>query len=410
MQYHIKAPSGVIQTAVQLPASKSISNRVLILNSLSGHPCEIQNLSDCDDTEVMLRALQSDEPHIDIRAAGTAMRFLTAYLSGREGQWTLTGTERMKNRPVKILAEALRSTGAKIDYAEKEGFPPLQIDGRRLQGGEIWLDGSVSSQYISALLMVAPLMINGLKLHLKGNPISKPYLRLTLQLMRQFGVTVCEDGQSFTVHPQSYTSIPFTVESDWSAASYWYETVALSEQAEIELNGLLADSLQGDAAIVPLFDRLGVETVFTPQGVTLKRKKRTQRQEMICDFTDIPDMAQTFAVTCAALDIHFHFSGLQSLKIKETDRLAALGNELRKFGYVLEERDGSILSWNGSRCEAESAPVVATYEDHRMALAFAPMAIRFVDGIQMANIEVVSKSYPHFWDDLRYAGFHIANI
>ncbi|MDR1601814.1 MAG: 3-phosphoshikimate 1-carboxyvinyltransferase [Tannerella sp.] len=410
MTYHIKAPVGAMQSAVRLPASKSISNRILILNALSEHPCEILNLSDCDDTGAMLRALQSGEPHVDVGAAGTAMRFLTAYLSGKRGQWTLTGTERMKNRPIRILVDALRTLGAIIEYAEKEGFPPLRIEGRRLQGGEVWLDGGVSSQYISALLMVAPLMSDGLKLHLTGNLISKPYLRLTVRLMRCFGATVFEEGQTFTVSPQRYAPVPFTVEADWSAASYWYEIAALSERAEIELNGLSADSLQGDAAIAPLFDRLGVETVYTPKGVLLRRIQRAQLQETVCDFTDIPDMAQTFAVTCATLGIPFSFSGLQSLKIKETDRLTALCTELRKFGYRVEERDGSILTWDGSRGEAESAPVVATYEDHRMAMAFAPMAMCFADGIRMTDIEVVSKSYPGFWDDLRQAGFSVEKI
>jgi 3-phosphoshikimate 1-carboxyvinyltransferase len=317
----------------------------------------------------------------------------------------------MKNRPIKMLVDALRTAGAKIEYTEKAGFPPLQIEGKRLQGGEIRLDGSVSSQYISALLMIAPRMDDGLKLHLTGNPVSKPYLRLTVQLMRRFGATVLENGQTFTVPPQQYTPVPFTVEADWSAASYWYEIAALSECAEIELSGLSSDSLQGDAAIVPLFDRLGVETVFTPQGVTLRRKQRVRHHHtMVCDFTDIPDMAQTFAVTCAALDIPFFFSGLQSLRIKETDRLSALVNELRKFGYRPEARDGSILAWDGSRGEADGMPVVATYEDHRMAMSFAPMAMRFAEGIRMDNIEVVSKSYPGFREDLRKAGFVVTKV
>jgi 3-phosphoshikimate 1-carboxyvinyltransferase len=359
----------------------------------------------------MLYALRSGESHINVGAAGTAMRFLTAYLAGRQGQWILAGTERMKNRPVKILVDALRTVGAKIEYTEKAGFPPLHIEGKRLQGGEVWLDGGVSSQYISALLMVAPRMNDGLKLHLTGNLISKPYLYLTVRLMRQFGATVFEEGQTFIVPPQRYAPVPFTVEADWSAASYWYEIAALSEHAEIELSGLSADSLQGDTAIVPLFGRLGVETVFTPQGVMLRRRQRMrQRETMVCDFADIPDMAQTFAVTCAALDIPFFFSGLQSLKIKETDRLSALVNELRKFGCRPEARDGNILAWDGSRGEADEAPVVATYEDHRMAMAFAPMAMRLTEGIRMNDVEVVSKSYPGFWDDLRKTGFRVTNV
>jgi 3-phosphoshikimate 1-carboxyvinyltransferase len=404
MNYFIKAPAG-LRATVPLPASKSISNRVLILNALSAHPQEIRNLSDCDDTEVMLRALRSEDSNVDIKAAGTAMRFLTAYFAGKPGQWTVTGTERMKNRPVKILVEALISLGARIEYLEKDGFPPLHITGNRLQGGEVSLDGSVSSQYISALLMVAPAMANGLRLHLTGDAVSMPYLRLTVQLMRLFGVTVYEDGTAFTILPQPYAPAPFTVEADWSAASYWYGMVALYGQAEVALPGLLPDSLQGDAAIARLFGRIGVDTAFTPDGVVLKRKKCLPCKRLVHDFTDIPDMAQTLTVVCAVLGIPFRFSGLQSLKIKETDRLAALRTELRKFGYRLTERDGRILEWNGERCEAETSPVIDTYEDHRMAMAFAMMAVCCPEGIRMADVEVVSKSYPRFWDDLRMAGF-----
>jgi len=406
MNYHIKAPVGKWRTAVRLPASKSISNRALILNALSERPCAVDNLSACDDTDVMQRALQSGSPDIDVRAAGTAMRFLTACLSCGEGVHRLTGTDRMKQRPVKILVDALRSLGAQIEYLEKEGFPPLRIEGRTLKGGEISLDGSVSSQYISALLMVAPLMTDGLKLHLSGNVISRPYLNLTIRLMRQFGATVTEDGPTLAVPPQQYRPTPFTVEPDWSAASYWYEAVALSDDAETLLEGLSGDSLQGDSAIVPLFDRLGVETVFTPSGAMLRRRERTAERPFAVDFTDMPDMAQTFAVACTALGIPFAFSGLHSLRIKETDRLSALVNEFRKFGYPVRSGDGT-LEWDGRQCRIQASPVVATYEDHRMAMAFAPWALRIADGVRMADVGVVSKSYPRFWDDLRSAGFDI---
>ncbi|MDR1676174.1 MAG: 3-phosphoshikimate 1-carboxyvinyltransferase [Tannerella sp.] len=407
MNYVIHAPAG-LKAAIALPASKSISNRALILSALSPYPQEIRNLSDCDDTEVMRHALRSGTADINVGAAGTAMRFLTAYLAGKAGTWTITGTERMKNRPVKILADALLSLGAGITYPEKEGFPPLRIEGRPLPGGEVTLDGSVSSQYISALLMVAPVMRNGLRLHLTGEVISKPYLRLTVGLMKQFGVKVEESGRTWTVAPQSYTAVPFTVEPDWSAASYWYEMAALCEGAEIRLAGLSRESLQGDAAIVPLFERLGVETRFLPDGAVLKRTAPPSCNRLELDLTDMPDMAQTLTATCAALGIPFHFSGLQSLKIKETDRLAALRTELHKFGCQLTEQDGRILEWNGERCTAEDAPVIHTYEDHRMAMALAPLALVCPGGVRVACPEVVSKSYPHFWDDLRRAGFSVA--
>lgn len=404
MNYVIHAPAASWKTSVQLPASKSICNRALILNALSYSPYEIQNLSDCDDTDVMVKALNSNDSHFDVKAAGTAMRFLTAFLSKVVGEWTITGTERMKNRPIRILVDALNAVGAKIEYLEKEGFPPLRIMGSALQGGEISLDGGVSSQYISALLMIAPLMEKGLTLHLQGKVISKPYIHLTLQLMKQYGVESEWVGSTIKVAPQSYRPLPYTVESDWSAASYWYEMMALSQQAEIELKGLFKESLQGDAAGAKLFAQLGVATDYKAGGVVL-RKNGNVCQKLIYDFVNEPDLVQTFVTTCAFMDIPFRFTGLQSLKIKETDRIEALKCELRKLGYVLTDTNGSILEWNGERCEPEAHPVITTYEDHRMAMAFAPASLVRKEGIEIAHPEVVSKSYPHFWENLESAGF-----
>ena len=404
MNYVIHAPAASWKTSVQLPASKSICNRALILNALSYSPYEIQNLSDCDDTDVMVKALNSNDSHFDVKAAGTAMRFLTAFLSKVVGEWTITGTERMKNRPIRILVDALNAVGAKIEYLEKEGFPPLRIMGSALQGGEISLDGGVSSQYISALLMIAPLMEKGLTLHLQGKVISKPYIHLTLQLMKQYGVESEWVGSTIKVAPQSYRPLPYTVESDWSAASYWYEMMALSQQAEIELKGLFKESLQGDAAGAKLFAQLGVATDYKAGGVVL-RKNGNVCQKLIYDFVNEPDLAQTFVTTCAFMNIPFRFTGLQSLKIKETDRIEALKCELRKLGYVLTDTNGSILEWNGERCEPEAHPVITTYEDHRMAMAFATASLVRKEGIEIAHPEVVSKSYPHFWENLESAGF-----
>lgn len=406
MNYIIKGPDRLIRASVQLPASKSISNRALILSALSYSPYDIQNLSDCDDTEVMVAALNSNSRDFDIKAAGTAMRFLTAFLSKVVGEWTITGTERMKNRPIRILVDALNSLGARVEYVEKEGFPPLRIFGSALQGGEISLSGGVSSQYISALLMIAPLMENGLTLHLEGNIISRPYINLTLQLMAQFGVVADWSDHTIRILPQSYEPIGFTVESDWSAASYWYEVMALSGNAEIELLGLFKDSLQGDAAGAKLFAQLGVGTTYTNRGVVLKRNGEMCRK-LIYNFVNEPDLAQTFVVSCVLLNIPFRFTGLQSLKIKETDRMEALKVELRKLGYLLTDSKDSILEWNGEGCEAEAHPVIATYEDHRMAMAFAPAALLRPEGLAMAEPGVVSKSYPSFWEDLRSAGFII---
>ncbi|MCD8262728.1 MAG: 3-phosphoshikimate 1-carboxyvinyltransferase [Tannerellaceae bacterium] len=406
MSYLIKRPLKVINASIQLPASKSISNRVLILNALSYSPYDIRNLSDCDDTEVMIKALTSNGRDFDIKAAGTAMRFLTAFLSKVVGEWTITGTERMKNRPIRILVDALNALGARIEYMEKEGYPPLRIFGSALQGGAISLAGGVSSQYISALLMVAPLMEKGLTLMLEGNIISRPYIHLTLQLMKQFGVVATWEGQTIRVEPQEYKPVPFVVESDWSAASYWYSIAAISKSTGIELPGLFENSLQGDAAGAQLFSKLGVDTTYTDQGIRLNYTGNvTDRLEY--DFVNEPDLAQTFVVVCVALDIPFRFTGLQSLKIKETDRMEALKTELKKYGYLLTDHDNSILEWNGEKCQPESAPVIATYEDHRMAMAFAPLAVMYPQGICIADPEVVSKSHPGFWNDLRKAGFII---
>ena len=407
MKYRITAPA-LLKASVKLPASKSICNRALILNALSYSPYDIQNLSDCDDTEVMVKALNSNERDFDIKAAGTAMRFLTAFLSKVVGEWTITGTERMKNRPIKILVDALNALGAKVEYMEKEGYPPLRIFGSALQGGEISLAGGVSSQYISALLMIAPLMENGLTLHLEGNIISKPYINLTLQLMAQYGVKAEWNGSTIKVRPQEYNPIPFTVESDWSAASYWYAMMALSRNAEIELLGLFKNSLQGDSTGAKLFAQLGVGTTFTERGVLLRRNGNSIKK-LNYNFVNEPDLAQTFVVACVLMNTPFRFTGLQSLKIKETDRIEALKTELRKLGYLLTDSNDSILEWNGERCEPEEHPVIATYEDHRMAMAFAPAALVRPEGIEIADPEVVSKSYPHFWEDLKAAGYSITS-
>ena len=406
MNYLLQAPEERWRTSVKLPASKSISNRALILNALSYSPFEVENLSDCDDTNSMTRVLNSNDRDFDIGAAGTTMRFLTAFLSKVVGEWTLTGSERMKKRPIKVLVEALNSIGANVEYMENEGFPPLRIKGCALRGGEIALPGDVSSQYISALLMIAPLTEQGLTLRLEGKIISRPYIELTLGLMAQYGVRASWIGNTIKVEPQEYQPVPFKVESDWSAASYWYGMMALTDRAEIELLGLFKKSLQGDSAGARLFAQLGVATTFTDRGVRLRRNGE-RPVKLVYDFVDQPDLAQTFTVVCALMGIPFRFSGLRSLRIKETDRIAALQQELAKLGYVVRDYDDSVLEWNGERREPEANPVIKTYEDHRMAMSFALAALTRDDGIRIADPAVVSKSYPHFWDDLRAAGFTI---
>lgn len=391
---HIKAAD--LKLNIQLPSSKSISNRALILNALAYSPYDIQNLSDCDDTRVTVQALDSNSTTFDIGAAGTAMRFLTAFLSKTVGEWIITGSERMKNRPIKILVEALNSLGAKIEYVEKEGFPPLKIFGSALMGGEITLNGGVSSQYISALMMIAPYMQNGLKIKLEGNVISVPYIRMTMSMMKEYGVDVNFENNEIDIKPQLYKPIQYKIESDWSAASYWFEVLSIAGKGQIFLSGLNQNSSQGDSKVAELFQQLGVKTEYQQEGVLLT-STGDYSSEFEYDFVDQPDLAQTFAVTCCIKSIPFHFKGVQSLKIKETNRVAALINELAKLGYVLVEPAEGELAWQGKRCEALKEISIATYEDHRMAMAFAPAAL--VCPIIVEEPQVVSKSYPSFWSD-----------
>lgn len=407
MQYTVSAPEQLC-VDVALPASKSISNRALVLHALSGGTHVPHNLSDCDDTRVTIKALEGRPELVDIGAAGTAMRFLTAYFSVTLGARVITGTQRMQQRPIRILVDALRALGAQIEYVGNEGFPPLRITGTALQGEEVELAGNVSSQYISALLMVGAVLPRGLRLRLTGDIISRPYIELTLQLMRDFGAEAgWESERVVRVQPGSYRDVPFTVESDWSAASYWYEMVALSRSPEssVKLKGLFAHSYQGDSRGAALFARLGVQTQWVDGGVLLSGGGNVA-DRLDEDLVDIPDLAQTFVVTCCLMGVPFRFTGLQSLKIKETDRIAALTAELRKLGYVLGCENDSVLYWNGERCEPQSAPVIATYEDHRMAMAFAPASL-VLPCLRIAEPQVVSKSYPSFWDDLRKAGFTV---
>jgi len=418
MIYTIKPPDS-IHTKIQLPASKSISNRILILNALSKSKYPIENLSDSDDTQVLknsLDSLQTGNTVFDVGAAGTSMRFLTAYLAQNEGVWTITGTERMKNRPIRILVDSLREIGGKIEFMEKEGFPPLKIYGGKLMGGEIRLDGSVSSQYLSALMMIAPLTQLGMDIRLEGDIISRPYIEMTAQLMQSFGVDIFNDEQHIKIKPQKYQPIPFTVENDWSAASYWYEIIALTgNSANVELSGLEQNSIQGDAVVAELFGEIASVSLrakrsedpqSSEKGLQIIRGLRVRpAMTFSYNFTNQPDLAQTLTVTCCLLNIPFCFTGLQSLRIKETDRISALQTELKKLGYVLKTSEAEI-EWTGERCEAEKNPVISTYEDHRMAMAFAPACLK-TGIIRIKDPEVVSKSYPRFWEDLRMAGFDI---
>ena len=415
MQYILKAPA-TLDANIQLPASKSISNRALIIHALSKGDLLPENLSVCDDTEVIVNALMYNPDTIDIKAAGTAMRFMTAYLSVTPGEHVITGTDRMKRRPIGILVDALRYIGADIEYAGEEGFPPLRIKGKPLDGGYMEVPANISSQYISALLMIGPVLKNGLELKMTGDIASRPYIDLTLWMMREFGADAdWSDVDTVKVNPCPYRQHRYLIESDWSASSYWYEMMALTADTEsaVSFTGLFDASKQGDSIVKYIFSLLGVKTRFS--STDNKTHPTVHLRKLPCllprldyDFVAAPDLAQTVVVTCALMDIPFRFTGLASLKIKETDRIEALKRELRKLGYVLHDENGDTLIWDGTRCEPTLEPI-DTYEDHRMAMAFAPAAIKF-PGLRINNPQVVTKSYPQFWDDLEKAGWKIEKV
>lgn len=435
MKIRVQKPRN-LTAEVSLPASKSISNRALLLAALSGAPTSaLTNISDCDDTRAMLAGLSTKDCVVNIGAAGTAMRFLTAWLSMTsykvlqaqiaQGEHIITGSERMRQRPIGVLVEALRSLGAWIEYVDEEGYPPLHIKAKPLHGGQLSLPGNVSSQYVSALLMIAPLLEEGLRLSLTGKVVSRPYIEMTMAMMRDFGADVSwQDERTVVVAPQPYHAIRYTIESDWSAASYWYETVLLSdnEHETATLKGLFDISLQGDSAVRDLFSSLGIQSMPLSQGSREPRislvRRGTACQRLDWDFTRTPDLVQTLVVACALKGIPFRFTGVQSLRIKETDRIAALQTELAKLGVSLENEGDSVLRWEGPEQQPRarvpylkpaSGTAIDTYDDHRMAMAFAPAA--FVLGsIDINNPEVVTKSYPRFWQDLEQAGFILEQL
>lgn len=380
---------------------------MLIIRSLAGSRSQIHNLSDSDDTRVLLDALEGDAPSKDVSHAGTAMRFLAAYLTTREGEFLLTGSDRMKERPIGPLVAALQTLGADIAYQEKEGYPPLKIRGGTLRGGNIKIAGGISSQFISALMMVGPVLDGGLVINLTGDIVSATYIEMTLALMQQCGVNASFDGREIIIPRQPYTLKDFRVESDWSGASYWYQIAALLPGSEIGLPDLNRHSLQGDAVLATLFRPLGVQSHFIDEGVMLQSLQEGFPERLKHDFTGYPDLVQTCAVTLCALGIPFRFTGTSTLRIKETDRIAALQRELQKVGFVLEfDNGGEWISWDGTRCVADPHPVIGTYHDHRMAMAFAPLAIP-LGQITIDDPLVVTKSYPGYWSDLKKAGFTI---
>jgi 3-phosphoshikimate 1-carboxyvinyltransferase len=355
---------------------------------------EIDNLSAARDTRLMESLLQSTDEVLDAREAGTTFRFLTAYCAATARPTLLTGTPRMRQRPIGILVEALRTLGAEITYEAEEGFPPLRIRGFAQQQREVTVRGDVSSQYISALLLIGPFLPKGLSLTLEGEVASRPYIDMTVAWMERFGLQVTESGATFDLQPQSPRPGRYTVESDWSAAGYWYTTLALAGEGGLTLRNLREDSLQGDRAVVELFRELGVRSRFSEEGLHLSSDVRNDTFE--ADFTHIPDQAQTFAVCCAGLGIPARLTGLKSLRIKETDRIAALQTELAKFGCDVEVIGDEEIRLPGTPLQVEGQ-TVNTYDDHRMAMAFAPLAV--LGPVQIEEPEVVAKSYPGFWDD-----------
>lgn len=402
--YIIKAPAE-IAGEVALPTSKSISNRLLILSALSGSGRMPDGLSDSDDTRVMLEALGSDMKKVDIGAAGTSMRFLTAYLATRPGVHEITGSERMKKRPIALLVEALRALGAEIEYLGENGCPPLRIKGGSVHGGHITLPGSVSSQYISALMMIGPTLEGGLSITLQGSLVSVPYIGMTRRLMEDFGAEVAWTGGVIAIGERPYEYRQVRVEADWSAASYWYAIAALRPGTSIKLLGLNKDSAQGDSEGAKVAERLGVKTEYEEDGVRITSGGHVEEGVLRYCFVNEPDLAQTYVVLCCLMGVKFDFTGLQSLRIKETDRIAALVAETRKLGYVIEAVGDDRIRWGGERCRATDAPI-ATYKDHRMAMSFA-LASLARPSVTIAEPDVVTKSYPGYWRDLRSVGFSV---
>ncbi len=419
---------------ITLPFSKSISNRILIIQGLSGLTIPFKNLSQADDT-LLLRELlnkidenkeSEKEVQIDCKNAGTVFRFLTAVLSITNGKWILTGDQRMKERPIGILVEALKKLGAEIQYLENENFPPLKITGTNIKGGSIKVDAGISSQYISALLMIAPVLQNGLEIILENKISSLPYINMTLGLLKELGINYEFVNNKVTIQKQVFKSKEIIIESDWSSAAFWYELAALSDNAELVLEGLQKESLQGDSVLPEIYRYLGVDTSFDETGIRIT-KSGTPVKSFEYDFWPCPDLAQPVIATCSGLGIEGKFIGLESLQIKETDRLKALESELQKLGFNISvtsssgqtppflhlaplippsRGDNFELRTSNSKPETWNPKHINTYSDHRMAMAFAPLALVF-GSIQIKDPEVVSKSYPGFWEDMKLIGFKL---
>lgn len=396
-----------LQGELIITGSKSESNRLLILKALYPE-IEIENLSNSDDSEVMKEALHQHSGTIDIHHAGTAMRFLTAYFASREGnEVILTGSKRMKERPIRLLVDALRKMGADIEYVQNEGFPPLKIKGKKLSAESIRLQANVSSQYVSALMLIAPSLPNGLEIILEGKITSTPYILMTLEIMKHAGLEGKLEGNRISIKPVTQIEHKkIAVESDWSSASYFYSLAAIADKAEIKLSNYRQTSRQGDSCLATIYKSFGVDTIYQENSITLKKDQKKRARRLNENLANSPDIAQTIAVTCLALEMECCLTGLHTLKIKETDRLQALKNEIEKFGAKVAITSDSLRLFPVMKLNKEVS--IGTYNDHRMAMAFAPLALRVP--LQIQDAGVVSKSYPDFWEDFKKLGIVSSEI
>lgn len=406
--YKVNSKDGNLQSVIVLPTSKSISNRLLIMRSLEGALVHFGNLSEADDTYMMRLYLSfigtcSDSKIpmvIDTYNAGTVFRFLTAYLAQKEGKWLVTGSERMKQRPIADLVAALRSLGAQIEYKEKEGFPPLLITGVHLNGDTVQINASTSSQFVSALMLIAPHFSKGLKIKLTGKAVSTSYINMTVRLMQNFLVDVDRKGDEIRIHPGHYFVRKMTVEADWSAAAFWYQIVAFQPGARVSLPGLRDQSTQGDRFLVNVFDSLGVETRFTDKGAELSYTGNIL-PEIDFDFTNAPDIVPSVMTACAALGVKGFFTGIEHLRIKESDRIECMQEELGKIGTNITKKGKGYELVPGTKVKEHL--IFNSYGDHRIAMCLAPLALLF-QNVEIEDPKVVAKSYPKFWDDLESTG------
>jgi len=403
MQLKLDHPTQIAHGEITVTGSKSESNRLLILKALYPQ-IEIQNLSNSDDSKVTQKGLKSKTDIVDIHHAGTAMRFLTAFFAAQsDKEVVLTGSKRMQERPIKLLVEALNALGADITYQKEFGFPPLVIKGKKITKNSVSLPANISSQYISALMLIAPSLENGLIIDLIGETTSVPYIQMTLTIMNQLGFETAFDGRQITIQPSSNIDAKtWTVESDWSSASYFYSIVALAQESEIVLDSYFEDSRQGDAALTEIYQKFGVKTLFVEGKIKLsKRVGFSLPHHISIDLKNTPDLAQTIAVTCLGLHIDCKLTGLHTLKIKETDRLTALKVEMEKLGAKVEITDKTLELTNSDIIKKNIS--IETYNDHRMAMAFAPLGLKVP--LSIIDAGVVSKSYPSFWEDLKKIDF-----